>query len=112
MSVATIKVDEVHEKHLKSERFFLIDVREISEYETVRVAYAKNVPLSCLKIDALLKELNVDKDKSEVPIYFICRSGSRSLSVASECKIFGFDHVYNVVGGMIAWQGMNLPVEP
>lgn len=36
---------------------------------------------------------------------FICRSGNRSLQACLYLQSQGFEHVYNLRGGMMGWQG-------
>jgi rhodanese-related sulfurtransferase len=37
--------------------------------------------------------------KADQPVYFICRTGSRSLTAAQVAERGGFSHTYNVAGG-------------
>ncbi len=37
--------------------------------------------------------------RPDQPLYFICRSGARSLAAAREAAIAGFGHVFNVADG-------------
>ena len=47
------------------------------------------------------------KDK---PVIVVCRSGSRSASGCAMLKKQGFDQVYNLRGGLMAWKNANLPI--
>ncbi len=46
-------------------------------------------------VDALAQA----KLQPEAPIYFICRSGGRSMAAAQAAKAAGYKHVYNVKDG-------------
>lgn len=84
----------------------VIDVREPSEVAQGKIARAKLIPLGELK--NRIGELEKYKSK---PIIMVCRSGSRSAGACGILSKQGFSEVYNLAGGMIAWQQSNLPVE-
>ncbi len=84
----------------------VIDVREPSEVAQGKIARAKLIPLGELK--TRIGELEKHKTK---PIIMVCRSGSRSAGACGILSKQGFSEVYNLAGGMIAWQQSNLPVE-
>jgi rhodanese-related sulfurtransferase len=84
----------------------VIDVREPAEVAQGKIARAKVIPLGELKNRA--GELEKHKTK---PIIMVCRSGSRSAGACGILSKLGFTDVYNLAGGMIAWQQSNLPVE-
>lgn len=84
----------------------LIDVREESEYtgELGHVAGTKLIVLSTIPDN--LKTLPKDKT-----IVFICRSGGRSAQASAFAKKEGFTDVYNMQGGMLLWNQLQLPTE-
>ena len=84
----------------------LIDVREESEFvgELGHIAGAKLVVLSSIPE----KVKSLPKDKT---IVFVCRSGGRSAQAASFARNEGFTDVYNMQGGMLLWNKLNLPTE-
>lgn len=84
----------------------LIDVREVAEFEGGHIGPARNYPLSTLS--SKINELEKFKDK---PVVLYCRSGQRSAQAAVQLHKHGFAAVYNLSGGIMAWQGENLPVE-
>jgi sulfur-carrier protein adenylyltransferase/sulfurtransferase len=86
------------------EALFILDVREPSEYAEARVAKSKLIPLG--ELSSRVAELPRDK-----PIAVICRSGNRSGVATGMLKRAGFETVYNVDGGLIAWARQGLPVE-
>jgi rhodanese-related sulfurtransferase len=83
----------------------VVDVREANEVSQGKIKGAKHIPLGNLK--QRVNELDPHKDQ-KVIIY--CRSGNRS-GQASEilCKQ-GFSKVFNLKGGVMAWQSDNLPL--
>ena len=84
----------------------VIDVREPAEVAQGKMARAKLIPLG--ELSNRLGELEKYKTK---PIIMVCRSGSRSAGACGILSKQGFSEVYNLAGGMIAWQQSNLPVE-
>jgi rhodanese-related sulfurtransferase len=75
----------------------IVDVREPWEYQMGHVAGAVLIPLGQLAGRATELDL-------EQPVAVICQSGSRSQSAAALLAQKGFKKVYNVQGGMSAWQ--------
>lgn len=84
----------------------VLDVREQSEYDAGHILNSKLIPLG--KLSERLGELEKFRER---PIVVVCRSGQRS---ASACAFLGkkeFAQVYNLAGGVIAWQKASLPLE-
>jgi rhodanese-related sulfurtransferase len=83
-----------------------IDVREAGEYtgSLGHVAGAELVPLGSLMQSAASWD-------REAPLLLICRSGSRSAHAARALGQVGFRTVYNLTGGMMAWNDAGLPTE-
>lgn len=84
----------------------LIDVREPGEFtgELGHVPGAQLVPLASLPVQAAAWD-------PEREIVLVCRSGQRSARAAAELASRGFRHLYNLRGGMLAWNAAQLPVE-
>lgn len=83
----------------------VLDVREMSEIKDGMLNDAIHIPLSAL--NKRLSELDKYKDQS-VLVY--CRSGNRSGGVCRTLTGRGFEKVYNLAGGIMAWQDAHLPV--
>lgn len=81
----------------------LVDVREPWEFAEVRAEDVVLLPLSGLQ--QRLDELPEDRE-----LLFICRSGARSGQVTAFLRSQGRDDVWNVAGGMLAWEAAGLPV--
>lgn len=56
-------------------------------------------------------ERKVNLMQKDKPIYVYCRSGGRSSRAAEIMSQNGFSTVYNLVGGIGAWNKANLPLE-
>ena len=78
------------------EDFQLIDVREPYEYEIANIG-GQLIPLSNILDQA--DEISEDKK-----VVLHCRSGKRSASAILELeRRFGFDNLYNLKGGILAY---------
>ncbi|MGD2084341.1 MAG: rhodanese-like domain-containing protein, partial [Chromatiales bacterium] len=44
------------------------------------------------------------------PIVVSCRSGAQSATACRQLRKEGFERVYNLHGGILAWESANLPV--
>lgn len=84
----------------------VIDVREPAEVANGRIPQSKHIPLG--ELARRLSELEKYKTK---PVIVACRSGHRSSGACGILAKHGFTDVYNLSGGMIAWEQANLPVE-
>lgn len=80
----------------------LLDVREADEWQLGHAPGALHIPM--IDVPARLDELDYDAD-----IYVVCRQGGRSIEVAKYLAYVGFE-VYQVVGGMVAWQQAGRPL--
>jgi rhodanese-related sulfurtransferase len=75
---------------------FLLDVRELSEWQEGYIKGASHLPLGQIN-KSTVKDL--PKDKS---IYVYCRSGRRAEEAVSILKTLGFEKVLNI-GGVNHW---------
>ena len=82
----------------------LVDVREPSEWKHGYVEGAKRIFFG----DLAEKAGSLPKDK---PIAVTCSVGNRSSIAASILKMKGFKEVYNVLGGMTAWENLEYPTK-
>ena len=84
----------------------VLDVREPAEFAAGHLPKARNIPLKDLP--GRLNEIGKYKDRAVV---VTCRSGPRSGSACGVLKRAGFGSVYQLKGGLQAWQQASLPVE-
>jgi rhodanese-related sulfurtransferase len=84
----------------------IIDVREAAEFGAGHVLGARNVPLA--RVDAAGADLAKRKNK---PVIVYCGTGERAGRAAASLKKQGFARVFNLAGGLKAWQDAGLPVE-
>ena len=92
-------------KLINQEDAIVLDVREPKEYQGGHILNSIHIPQS-----ALAKRITeLEKYKSR-PVIVGCRSGSRSSFACGLLKKQGFENVYNLSGGVMAWQNANLPL--
>jgi rhodanese-related sulfurtransferase len=92
------------EELLRRENAQLVDVREPYEHEAGRIAGSLHIELH----DLPTRAESLDHER---PIVFYCRTGSRSALAANAFAASGFD-ARNLDGGLEAWVGAGLPIEP
>ena len=97
-SGSTISVAELKAKMDSGEDFYLIDVREPSEFEIVRIPNSHLIPKQGFIDGSVLSTLPQDK-----PIVLHCKSGVRSAECLAILKSAGFADASHVSGGVIAW---------
>jgi rhodanese-related sulfurtransferase len=83
----------------------VLDVREDSEYYAGHIPHSMHVPLG-----QLAKHPELDKIKGR-PVIALCRSGMRSSHACRVLRKNGFEQVYNLAGGITAWERANMPME-
>ncbi|MDQ5968965.1 MAG: phage shock protein [Patescibacteria group bacterium] len=84
-------------KQVESNEVFLLDVREVNEWDLGHIAGAKLISLGNINAETT-KDLPKD-----MPIYVYCRSGSRAGQAVTALKQLGFSNAINI-GGIIHWQ--------
>lgn len=111
VTIKNIDVNELPDFGDQDPSFVLIDVREHDEFFEVSSPHAKNYPLSQMVVKDVLKDLQLSEAETEVPLYFICQAGVRSLAAAQKFLEAGYKNIYNVEGGMLRWQELGLPTQ-
>jgi rhodanese-related sulfurtransferase len=87
------------------ENAVFLDIRDEGEFKGGHIPEAIHIPLKQLPERAT----ELDRFKN-VPVIAYCRSGTRTGGVGGILKKHGFENVYNLSGGISAWQSANLPV--
>ncbi len=90
---------------INHEQAIVLDVREPAEVKTGKILDSLTIPLAKLgqQTDKLQKYKNT-------PVIVVCQSGSRSSRACGILRKQGFESVYNLRGGILAWTGANLPL--
>ena len=90
---------------MNSEDVVVLDVREPSETAGGKIAKAIQIPMS-----ALPKRVGeLEKHKGKTVIVY-CKTGARASAACKELSRQGFEKVYSLNGGMLAWQDAHLPI--
>ena len=84
----------------------IVDVREDSEWSEQHIPGAIHIPLA--QLTEHLSELKQYKDS---PVITQCRAGVRSAKAVDVLKLAGFSKVYNMEGGIIAWDNAGLKTQ-
>jgi rhodanese-related sulfurtransferase len=84
----------------------LIDVRTAPEFQEVRIAGSRLMPLDKLDATGLL-----GADTAGHECVLICRSGNRARKAAERLSAAGLNKLSVLDGGLQAWEQAGLPVE-
>ncbi|MGZ8265024.1 MAG: MBL fold metallo-hydrolase [Burkholderiales bacterium] len=106
--VRQLSADDVSRRLAAPSLLFILDVREPQEYtgELGHIPGSTLVPLR--ELAERIGELQAHKGKQVV---VVCRSGVRSTTAAAILEGLGFEHVFNLQGGMVDWNDRRLPIE-
>ena len=89
---------------LNHENATMIDMRTDKDYREGHIANAVNVPTGNADIPASLSK------HRERPVVVYCQRGQRSTALCNKLSKQGFESVYNLKGGVLAWQKAELPL--
>ena len=81
----------------------LIDVRTPEEYANSKIGDALNLNYYDSDFEAQLKKLDTNK-----PLFVYCKSGGRSSGAVAQILDLGFTEVYELQGGIMAWERAKL----
>lgn len=97
------ELKEILDGKPNGEPVWLVDVREGSEYSNGHIPQARLLPLRTIPQEGK----NLPKDHTLV---LVCRSGRRSRMAAYILQDMGYTRVYNLHGGMLAWEAAGYPI--
>jgi rhodanese-related sulfurtransferase len=84
----------------------VLDVRDGTEFASGHIKGARNIPLN--ELDTRVEELKKFKEK---PIIVSCRTGTRSGAAIRALRKHEFAQVFQLKGGLAAWEQASLPLE-
>ena len=87
-----VNVDKVRE--LVENNAYIVDVREVREFENGHIKGAKNIPLSQLRE-------RVNEIPKDIPVYLHCRTGQRSYNATLALQNLGYTNVHNITGSFL-----------
>ena len=82
----------------------MIDMRSDKDYRDGHIVNAVNVPDGKGEIPAALSK------HLERPVIVYCQRGNNSTAVCNRLSKQGFESVYKLQGGVLAWQKADLPL--
>jgi rhodanese-related sulfurtransferase len=82
---------------------YVIDVREVSEYEAGHIEGAVNIPIRALGE-------SLSQIPSDMPVVIYCASGHRAGMAVSALRTLGYENVRAFGGGWKAWSAASEPV--
>lgn len=83
---------------------FVLDVRELSEWEEGHIPDATLIPLG--ELESRMDEIPTDQE-----VLIVCRSGNRSAQARDILKNAGFTNVTSMASGMNQWIANSYEVE-
>ena len=100
----------------ENKQLLFIDIREPNETSAGSPMGSELIPRGVLEMQltnlAVYQSLiSTLSSVSQLPIYLICRSGARSILAAASLQQMGYQNVYSVAGGFLAWQAQGLLVQ-
>jgi rhodanese-related sulfurtransferase len=84
----------------------VLDIRDAKDFAAGHLPRARHIPLD--ELSNRVEEIGKYKDK---PVIVTCRSGSRAGAATRVLRKAGFSAVYQLKGGLVAWEQASLPVE-
>lgn len=83
----------------------VLDVRSDGEFNQGHIVNAVHVPQKA--VSESLDKLEKYRDR---PIITACRTGQMAAAAGNVLRKSGFERVYNLQGGLLAWESANLPL--
>ncbi len=83
----------------------VVDVRPSADFYKGHIINAINIPSN-----GFASQIGTLSKHKQKPIIVSCRSGAQSASACQQLRKAGFEQVFNLKGGILAWQSANLPV--
>lgn len=105
MEPKTINPHDLEQLRASKPGVLVMDVRTPAEFNELRAACARLMPLDRLDLAAIRAARRDDE-----PVYVMCRTGSRATTAAGKLCAAGVEAVV-VEGGTLAWEAAGLPVK-
>ena len=101
--IKEIEVAELAQLKEKGETIRVIDIRQLVELNSGIIPGAEALPMHIIP-------LRISEFKRDEKLVLVCRSGARSAQACMFMQQQGYDNVFNLRGGMIAWAGSGLEI--
>lgn len=112
--VQEISVEQLQEAMHNNPQGVLIDIREKQETDLGSACNAILISRGVLEMQinnnsAIIERIASKESLAQQPIYLMCRSGARSVLSAFSLQQMGFENVYSIAGGFLAWKAAGYP---
>lgn len=104
--IKEITPHQLNEKFNQDSEFYLVDVREESEWPLGRIPNAIHISKGIIERDI---EKKIPKASADIVVY--CSGGFRCALVADVLQLMGYSNVSSLNGGMSAWVEAGFPLE-
>ncbi len=101
-TIPQMTVHQLYDSIMNKEDIKVLDVRDTSEWNVGHIESAYHMNYKHLR-----ERLDSIPVKPEDSVVVLCAGGLRSSTACSILSMNGFNHVYNVTGGMSAWSAAN-----
>lgn len=98
-----IEVTELAQLKEAGEQVRVIDIRQPAELGSGIIPGAEALPMHVIP-------LRMEELKRDEKLIMVCRSGARSAQACMFLQQQGYDKVFNLRGGMMAWAGSGLEI--
>lgn len=85
------------------DKVIVVDVRSKYEYETLRIAGAKNIPINSRTFVTKLKQLRDENQDTKIVVYCNGKTCMKSYKAASKAKSRGIENVVAFDAGVMDW---------
>ena len=100
-SINEIEVAELAQLKEKGETIRVIDIRQPAELNSGIIPGSEALPMHIIP-------LRINEFKRDEKLIMVCRSGGRSAQACMFLQQQGYENVFNLRGGMMAWAGSGL----
>ncbi len=104
--VTECRVRDVADRRARGEIFWLVDVREESEFAAARIPGAVHLGKGVIE-----RDIEVRIPDPATPIVLYCGGGYRSVLAAHNLQQMGYNQVISMDGGFRGWKEAGLPVD-
>lgn len=101
--IKEIEATELADLKAKDTSIRVIDIRQPAELAAGTIPGAEALPMHLIP-------LRINELKQDETLVMVCRSGARSAQACMFLGQQGYENVFNLRGGMMAWSGSGLEI--
>lgn len=91
---------------MNQQNTLVLDIRDEKEFAVGHLPRARHIPVA--ELEKRVAEIQKFKEK---PVLVTCRTGNRAAAGVRVLRKLGFTQVFQLKGGLQAWEAASLPVE-